>query len=53
MTYKELLQQLSEEQLNQDVALISEDDLGDYHQFGLELVSVTDEYGIVHPSIRF
>ena len=53
MTYKELLQQLSEEQLNQDVALISEDDLGDYHQFGLELVFVTDEYGIVHPHIRF
>jgi hypothetical protein len=53
MTYKELLQQLSEEQLNQDVALISEDDLGDYHQFGLELVFVTDEYGIVHPMIRF
>jgi hypothetical protein len=53
MTYKELLQQLSEEQLNQDVALISEDDLGDYHLLGLELVFVTDEYGIVHPHIRF
>ena len=56
MNYKELLlqlQQLSEEQLNQDVAIISEDDPDDYHQFGLELVFVTDEYGIVHPIIRF
>ena len=56
MTYKELLQQLqqlNEEQLNQDVAIISEDDPDDYHQFGLELVFVTDEYGIVHPIIRF
>ena len=53
MTYKELLQQLTEDQLNQDVAIISEDDPDDYHQFGLELVFVTDEYGTVHPIIRF
>ena len=56
MTYKELLNQLSqlnEEQLNQDVTLVSEDELGDYHLLGLQLVFVTDEYGIVHPIIRF
>jgi len=53
MTYKELLEQLTEEQLSQDVAIISEDDPDDYHQFGLELVFVTDERGIVHPIIQF
>jgi hypothetical protein len=53
MTYKELLEQLTEEQLNQNVAIISEDDPDDYYQFGLELVFVTDERGIVHPIIQF
>jgi len=59
MTYKELLQQLqqlTEEQLNQDVAICSEDDLDEYFQAGVELVFATDECQVLdvdHPIIRF
>ena len=59
MTYKELLlqlQQLSEEQLNQDVAICSEDDEDEYYQASVELVFATDECQVLdvnHPIIRF
>ena len=59
MTYKELLlqlQQLTEEQLNSDVAICSEDDEDEYYQAGVELVFATDECQVLdvdHPIIRF
>jgi len=59
MTYKELLQQLqqlTEEQLNQDVAICSEDEPDEYFQAGVELVFATDECQVLdvdHPIIRF
>jgi uncharacterized protein YdgA (DUF945 family) len=58
MTYKELLQQLqqlTEEQLNQDVAICSEDDEDEYYQASVELVFVTetDVLDKDHPVIRF
>jgi len=59
MTYKELLQQLqqlNEEQLNQDVAICSEDDEDEYYQASVELVFATDECQVLdvdHPIIRF
>jgi hypothetical protein len=59
MTYKDLLnqlQQLNEEQLNQDVAICSEDDEDEYYQASVELVFATDEcdvLGLDHPIIRF
>lgn len=59
MTYKELLlqlQQLNEEQLNQDVAICSEDDEDEYYQASVELVFATEECQVLdvdHPIIRF
>ena len=59
MTYKELLlqlQELSEEQLNQDVAICSEDDEDEYYQASVELVFATEECQVLdvdHPIIRF
>jgi len=58
MTYKELLQQLqqlSEEQLNQDVAICSEDDEDEYYQASVEFVfaTETDVLDKDHPIIRF
>ena len=59
MTYKELLQQLqqlSEEQLNQDVAICSEDEPDEYYQASVELVFSTAECDVLdldHPIIRF
>jgi hypothetical protein len=59
ITYKELLnqlQQLTEEQLNQDVAICSEDDEDEYYQASVELVFATDECQVLdvdHPIIRF
>ena len=59
MTYKELLtqlQNLSEEQLNQDVAICSEDDEDEYYQASVELVFATDAQSVLdvdHPIIRF
>ena len=59
MTYKELLlqlQQLSEDQLNQDVAICSEDDEDEYYQASVELVFATEECQVLdvdHPIIRF
>lgn len=58
MTYKELLNQLSqlnEEQLNQDVAICSEDE-DEYYQSSVELVFATDAQSVLnldHPIIRF
>jgi hypothetical protein len=59
MTYKELLlqlQQLNEEQLNQDVAICSEDDEDEYYQASVELVFATEECQVLdvdHPIIVF
>jgi hypothetical protein len=59
MTYKELLeqlQQLNEEQLNQDVAICSEDEPDEYYQAGVEFVFATDAQDVLdvdHPIIRF
>jgi len=59
MTYKELLQQLqqlSEDQLNSDVAICSEDDEDEYYQASVELVFATDAQSVLdvdHPIIRF
>jgi hypothetical protein len=58
MTYKELLQQLqqlTEEQLNCDVAICCEDDEDEYYQASVELVFVTetDVLDKDHPVIRF
>ena len=59
MTYKDLLlqlQQLSEDQLNQDVAICSEDDEDEYYQASVELVFATEECQVLdvdHPIIRF
>ena len=59
MTYKELLaelQKLNEEQLNQDVAICSEDDEDEYYQASVELVFATEECQVLdvdHPIIRF
>ena len=62
MTYKELLQQLqqlSEEQLNQDVAIcdsFGEDGCPEYHQAFVEFVFATEECDVLdldHPIIRF
>jgi hypothetical protein len=59
MTYKELLtqlQQLTEEQLNQDVAICSEDEPDEYYQSSVELVFSTQEcetLNLDHPIIRF
>ena len=59
MTYKELLlqlQQLSEDQLNEDVAICSEDDEDVYYQASVELVYATQECEVLnldHPIIRF
>ena len=56
MTYKELLNQLSqltEEQLNSDVCVYDTDE---YYQQGVELVFATDEcqfLDVDHPIIRF
>ena len=58
MTYKELLNQLSqlnEEQLNQDVAICSEDE-DEYYQASVELVFVDNTQDVLdlnHPIIRF
>ena len=58
MTYKELLnqlQQLNEEQLNQDVAICSEDE-DEYYQASVELVFVDNTQDVLdlnHPVIRF
>ena len=58
MTYKELLNQLSqlnEEQLNQDVAICSEDE-DEYYQSSVELVFVDNTQDVLdlnHPVIRF
>ena len=59
MKYKELLEQLSqlsEEQLNQDVAICSEDEPDEYYQASVELVYSTQECEVLdldHPIIRF
>jgi hypothetical protein len=59
MTYRELLsqlQQLSEEQLNQDVAICSEDEPDEVFQASVELVFATEECQVLdvdHPIIRF
>ena len=59
MTYKELLtqlQNLSEDQLNQDVAICSEDEPDEYYQASVELVFATEECDVLdvdHPIIRF
>jgi len=58
MTYKELinqLQQLTEEQLNEDVCLYHDYE-GDYYQSDVELVFATDECQVLdvdQPIIRF
>ena len=58
MTHKELLlqlQELSEEQLNQDVAVYDEGS-DEYYQLKVELVFATDECQVLdvdHPIIRF
>ena len=58
MKYKELLQQLqqlSEDQLNQDVCLYHDHE-GDYYQSDVELVYAGQEcdvLGLDHPIIRF
>ena len=58
MTYKDLLlqlQQLSEEQLNQDVAIYVPG-VDEYYQDGVELVFATEECQVLdvdHPIIRF
>jgi len=58
MTYKELLlqlQQLTEEQLNEDVCLYHDYE-GDYYQSDVELVYSTQECNALnldHPIIRF
>ena len=58
MTYKDLLlqlQQLTEDQLNSDVAICSEDE-DEYYQASVELVFTTDAQdvlGVDHPIIRF
>ena len=58
MTYKDLLlqlQQLSEDQLNSDVA-VYHDYEGEYYQSDVELVFATDAQdvlGVDHPIIRF
>ena len=58
MTYKDLLlqlQQLSEEQLNQDVAIYVPG-VDEYYQDGVELVFATDAQDVLdvdHPIIRF
>jgi len=59
MKYKELLeqlQQLSEDQLNQDVTICSEDEPDDYYQSSVEFVFSTEEcetLDLDHPIIRF
>ena len=58
MTYKELLQQLqqlTEEQLNQDVAIWDSYGEDEYYQASVELVFVTetDVLDKNHPVIRF
>jgi hypothetical protein len=59
MTYKELLlqlQQLTEEQLNQDVAVCDSDYVKYYQSSFVELVFATDECEVLdvgHPIIRF
>jgi len=58
MTYKELLQQLqqlSEDQLNSDVAIYDEG-TDEYYQASVELVFATDAQSVLdvdHPIIRF
>jgi len=58
MTYKELLNQLqslTEEQLNQDVA-VYDTDTDEYYQASVEFVFSTDECDVLdanHPIIRF
>jgi hypothetical protein len=58
MTYKELLQQLqqlSEDQLNSDVAIYDEG-TDEYYQLKVELVFATDAQSVLdvdHPIIRF
>ena len=58
MTYKELLQQLqqlSEEQLNSDVAVYDNYEQ-EYHQLTVKLVFATEECDVLdvdHPIIRF
>ena len=58
MTYKDLLlqlQQLSEEQLNQDVAIYVPG-VDEYYQDGVELVFATEAQDVLdvdHPIIRF
>ena len=58
MTYKELiqqLQQLTEEQLNEDVCLYHDYE-GDYYQSDVELVYSTQKCNVLnldHPIIRF
>jgi hypothetical protein len=58
MTYKELLlqlQQLTEDQLNQDVAVFDANEY-EYYQATVELVFATDECQVLdvdHPVIRF
>ena len=59
MKYKELLeqlQQLNDDQLNQDVAICSEDEPDEYYQASVELVFSTEECDVLdldHPIIRF
>ena len=58
MTYKELLQQLqqlSEDQLNEDVC-VYDTDTDEYYQLNVELVYSTQECDVLnldHPIIRF
>ena len=55
MTYKELLlqlQQLTEEQLNEDVCLYHDYE-GYCYQSDVEFVSATDECQVDYPIIRF
>jgi len=58
ITYKELLnqlQQLTEEQLNQDVA-VYDTGTDEYYQLNIEFVFATDECQVLdvdHPIIRF
>ena len=60
MIYKELLQQLqqlTEEQLNQDVAVWNSDyEIDEFYQSGVEFVFATEECQVLdvdHPIIRF
>jgi hypothetical protein len=60
MTYKELLIQLldlSQEQLNQDVAIWNSDyEIDEFYQSGVEFVFATEECHVLdvdHPIIRF